>query len=191
MAAEIGDRQWEGNTRCNLGLLLHELEDNAGAREQLEAADRIARSLGHKRLEAFTACNLGIVMEALDDVGAALAAYERAIAATQDLANPRLEGQFRGYAGLAFARVARRAESYASLERGLELLAPSNDPRALTLLHCQYAVATALCGDPELCRDQLAKAEGGLPVGQTEPDAELTDLLALARRHAAPQAGPA
>ena len=34
IASEVGDRQWEGNARCNLGLVLHETGDQKAARQE-------------------------------------------------------------------------------------------------------------------------------------------------------------
>ena len=62
IASEVGDRRWEGNGRCNLGLLYQEQGRTAEARAQFDMALNIAREVGHIRLEYIVLCNLGILL---------------------------------------------------------------------------------------------------------------------------------
>lgn len=143
---EVGDRQWEGNTRCNLGLLLHQLGDDGSAWAELEVALKLARSIGHRRLEALTLCNRGIVAGALRDQLAALSAFAEAVQVAAALTDSRMEAEFRGYMGLALARLGRIAEQEACFGRAFAL-SPDDDPGARGLLCCQRAIAAALVGN--------------------------------------------
>jgi len=67
MAQQCGDRRWEGNTRCNLGLLMHECGKIDEAKAELQRAIVSARALGHRRLECLSAWNLGIVTDGSDE----------------------------------------------------------------------------------------------------------------------------
>ena len=90
VAREIGNRQLEGNIRCNLGLL-HQVQGRyAEALEQLDEALAVARDLGHARLEGIALCNLGMVYDNLARFDEARDHFAAALAVARELGDRRL-----------------------------------------------------------------------------------------------------
>jgi tetratricopeptide (TPR) repeat protein len=158
IAVETGDRRWEGNAHCNLGLLHHEQGHGALAKPEFDNALRVARELGHARLETMVLCNLGIVLEADGSLEEACGYYEQAIAHARELLDRRSEGQFSGYVGALYARLGRIADARACLAAGEALLTEVSDRMSLALLLCQRAQAEQIAGDPGAAREAIAGA---------------------------------
>jgi tetratricopeptide (TPR) repeat protein len=122
VSRDLGNRKWEGNALCNLGLL-HQLQGNLGeARSTLQRALLVAREMGHARLEAIVLCNLGIVDDATGSPDDALGHFEAALVVARELGDRRSEGQFLGYIGSLHARQGRFNDAHAALEAGAALL---------------------------------------------------------------------
>ncbi|MDE2296593.1 MAG: tetratricopeptide repeat protein, partial [Burkholderiales bacterium] len=175
---EVGDRLWEGNSRCNLGLLHHEQGRSAQALTQFEAALTIAREVGHVRLESTVLCNLGLALEAQGDWPAAHTHYVEAVAGARALADPRLEGQFRASLGLLLARQGRVAEGRECLVIGEALLRESSDRLSLALLLCARAESEHLAGASAAALQFLQEARVLATQADVGEDSELGRALA-------------
>ena len=92
-AADVGDRQWEGNAHCNLGYLLFEQGELATAETHLTRSLEFSRMLGHRWLEATVLCNLGLVSGGRGGHDAAVTHLEAAVRIAHELGAPATEGQ--------------------------------------------------------------------------------------------------
>jgi hypothetical protein len=130
-AERIGDRRWEGNMHCNLGMLhLGAAAPSAGTRRARSPRWR-SRAMGHARLECTVLCNLGIALEAQGETGEGAERYEDAVQLAGELADRRSEGQFRGYLGLLLARSGHVEAGLACLGAGERLLLEAADEWSL------------------------------------------------------------
>ncbi len=180
-ASEVGDRYWEGNARCNLGLLLYQLGDPAAAAVELGNALVLARSINYRRLEATVLCNMGIVSEAQNDPDKAVGWFGEAVLLGSALADVQLEAQFRGYLGLALAKLGRTDESELQFDLAAEKAATGADPAVLAMLHCQRAIAAAQHGDESKRQEWLTRSEHLVDPEQLAADFELSQALRIAR----------
>jgi tetratricopeptide (TPR) repeat protein len=173
----VGDRRWEGNARCNLGLLHHDQGRSDEARSQFEVALQMSRAMGHTRLECTVLCNLGIVFEAQDGLDEARGYYEKAVAAAHGLADLRSEGQFRGYLGSLYARLGRFEDADNCLARGETLLKDVADALSLGLLLCSRAGTQDLAGDTASAMVTFRRAEELALESKAGPESELGRAL--------------
>ncbi|MES3012803.1 MAG: tetratricopeptide repeat protein [Pseudomonadota bacterium] len=155
---EVGDKRWEGNARCNLGLVHLQQGRTERARGQFEVALAMAREIGFARLQCTALCNLGIALEIEADLEGARRHYVDALAGARELEDRRSEGQFSGYLGALYARLARFDEAFAQLAAGESLLLEVSDDLSLGLLLCRRAHAEALHGELASARQALLRA---------------------------------
>jgi len=158
VAQEIGNRQLEGNIRCNLGQLYQVQGNFAEAFEQLEAALPVSRDLGHARLECIVLCNLGMVYDGLARFDEARDHFEAALVIARESGDRHREGQFLSYLGLLHARQARFDEARLCLDSSEALLRAVSDPTSLGILLCSRAETEHLARAPNDARAALAAA---------------------------------
>jgi hypothetical protein len=112
-----GDRRWEGNALCNLGVLQH----------MQGALDRARRpSFKRCRLHARSAPSgrgrdarhLGLVDVSAGQLEAAGLRYEEALRVARRIGDRRAEGQFLGYLGLAAGAATANRRSHRDLSSG-------------------------------------------------------------------------
>ena len=177
IAQQVGDRRWEGNARCNLGLIEYVQGhfDRAGA--QFKAASTIAQEVGHAKLTCTSLCNLGLVLEAQGDLAKAADCYERAVEGAREHGDRRSEGQFKGHLGLAYARMGRNADALEAMTSAENILVQVHDRLSLALLLCQRGEAEQLAGNSRAFHETLARCEGlAAELGQG-PESELSGKL--------------
>jgi len=182
-----GHRRWEGNTRCNLGLVYLELGLSAQATAEFEKALDIARCMGYSRLEATVLCNLGVQALKASRITAARCHLDASVQLAITLGDPRMEGQFRTYQGLALLRDGALEGAASSLQRAEEQVRSAGDVVSIGLLCCARSELALGVGDRCFAQSYLSEARRCASEATVEQESELAQALAyLLEKHAEP-----
>ncbi|HSC64349.1 MAG TPA: tetratricopeptide repeat protein, partial [Caldimonas sp.] len=168
---------WEGNGRCNLGLLYQEQGRGADARVQFDIALTTAREVGFVRLAYTVLCNLGILLAAEGRLAEAAEHLQEAVKGAIANADRRSEGQFRGSLALALAKQGRIDEAHESLDRGEALLIASADRLSHALLLCDRAEIELMDSRTEAAGAALKNAQRIADELDCRPESELRRRL--------------
>jgi len=121
MKKDLGDRNEEGNTHNQLGLIYWEQSDYGSATRHLEKAIEIASAVNDKELEGAARNNLALVLDERGDYTHSLEQYQHALALHRESHFERGEGDTLGNIGGIYLLLGKFHEALPYYQSALEI----------------------------------------------------------------------